>query len=59
MNKCDKCLNARSIISENGLHRVCALRNEKAAMDCLMGIKSERVVIYPDEYENIADGGKS
>jgi len=56
MGKCDKCLNSRPIMSENGLHRVCGLSDEKAAMNCLMGKKSERVVIYPDEYENTAKG---
>lgn len=56
MGKCDKCLNSRPIMSENGLHRVCGLPDEKAAMNCLMGKKSERVVIYPDEYENTAKG---
>ncbi len=35
--KCDKCLNSRPIMSENGLHRVCGLPDEGEAMECLMG----------------------
>ena len=33
--KCDNCLNARRIMSENGLHSICCLP-EKIAMECLM-----------------------
>lgn len=40
--KCDNCLNARRIISENGLHSICCL-SEKNAMDCIMGKKDQRV----------------
>lgn len=40
--KCDNCLNARRIISENGLHSICCL-SEKVAMDCLMEKKDQRV----------------
>lgn len=40
--KCDNCLNARRIISENGSHSICCL-SEKVAMDCLMGKKDQRV----------------
>lgn len=35
-NKCDTCKNARSIISENGLHYICGLTNHKA-MNCIRG----------------------
>lgn len=42
--KCDKCLNARKIISENGLYSVCCLP-EKVAVDCLMEKKDQRVII--------------
>ena len=40
--KCDNCLNARRVISENGLHSLCCL-SEKVAMDCIMGEKNQRV----------------
>ena len=40
--KCDNCLNARKVISENGLHSICCL-SEKVAMDCIMGKKDQRV----------------
>jgi len=34
--KCDNCLNARSVVSENGIHRVCCL-SENEALSCLIG----------------------
>lgn len=40
--KCDNCLNARRVISENGLHSICCL-SEKVATDCIMGKKDQRV----------------
>lgn len=40
--KCDDCLNARIVISENGIHSICCL-SEKVAMDCLMEKKDQRV----------------
>lgn len=48
MGKCDKCLNSRPIMSENGLHRVCGLRNEDDAIKCLTGKEDMRVVLYKD-----------
>ena len=44
MNNCNKCMNTRTIMSENGLHRVCAL-SQKAAKNCLVG-KKDRFVPY-------------
>ena len=41
--KCDNCLNARRIISENGLHSVCCL-SDKVAVDCLVGKKDQRII---------------
>jgi hypothetical protein len=32
--RCDSCLNARTIVSENGYHSSCCL-SEKQAMDCI------------------------
>lgn len=40
--KCDNCLNARRVISENGLHSICCL-SEKVAMECIMEKKDQRV----------------
>ena len=48
--KCDKCLNSRGVISENGLHRVCCL-SEKDAMDCLMNKRNLAVVLPNIEEE--------
>ena len=59
--KCDNCLNARRIISENGLHSICCL-SEKVAIDCIMGKKDHRVPpkghgIDADElYDGFIDG---
>ena len=49
--KCDNCLNARRIISENGLHLICCL-SERNAMECLMEQKNHRVpqiIVEPQE----------
>ena len=35
-DRCDKCVNARFIVSENGIHPICCL-SQKKAVDCLMG----------------------
>lgn len=52
--KCDNCLNARRIVSENGLRSICCL-SEKNAMECLMEQKDHRVpqiMIEPQESED-------
>lgn len=52
--KCDNCVNARRIISENGLHLICYL-SEKNAMECLMEQKNHRVpqiIVEPQESED-------
>ena len=36
MNRCDTCEDSRCIVSENGFHYNCCLK-EKDAMDCLTG----------------------
>lgn len=38
-NKCDVCLNRRTIISENGCHTICSLSSKKS-IDCLLCKKS-------------------
>ena len=38
MSKCDKCLNSRPIISENGYHFICCLSNKKA-VNCITNTK--------------------
>ena len=48
MGKCDKCLNSRPIMSENGLHRVCGLRDEQEAIGCLTGKLDSSVILRKD-----------
>ena len=50
MRECEKCLNSRMIISENGYHSICCL-SQKAAMDCAIGKKN-----YFATLEKDADG---
>lgn len=52
MKECEKCLNSRLIISENGYHSVCCL-SQKKAMDCLIGEKSQFATLEKDENGNI------
>lgn len=40
---CDHCLNARTVVSENGLHSICTL-SAKAATNCLLGVKDHFVL---------------
>ena len=51
--KCDNCLNAIKIISENGLHSVCSL-SDKVAMNCLAGKKDQRIIVHGNN-EKIAE----
>ena len=53
--KCDNCLNARKIISENGLYSVCCL-SEKVAVDCLMEKKDQRTIIPRVVIEKESEG---
>lgn len=48
MEKCDKCLHSRVIVSENGYHSVCCL-SQKAAMNCMMGKKNHCVTLKNDK----------
>jgi hypothetical protein len=41
-DKCDKCANSRVVISENGLHSICCLSQQKA-VDCLFYKKNHFV----------------
>ena len=34
--RCNYCLNARSVISENGLHSICCLKDD-ACIKCMLG----------------------
>jgi len=52
--RCDNCLNARKIISENGIHSVCCL-SEKVALDCLTGKKDQKIKI-PQSDEEMIEG---
>lgn len=51
MKDCDKCLNSRMIISENGYHSICCL-SQKAAMECMMGKKKHFATLERDESGN-------
>ena len=51
--KCDNCLNARRIISENGLHSVCCL-SERVAVNCLVGKEDQRIIV-PWSNEKMAE----
>ena len=48
MHDCERCLNSRVIVSENGRHKVCCL-TQKKAIDCMIGKKSHFVSLYKDE----------
>lgn len=48
MQKCEKCLNSRLIVSENGYHAVCCL-SQKKAMDCITGKKNHFVSVKEDK----------
>ena len=52
MMKCEKCLHARMIVSENGVHPVCCL-SQKKAMNCIMGKKSHFITVIKDEDGNM------
>lgn len=52
MKDCEKCLHSRFIISENGYHSVCYL-SQKAAIDCMIGKKSQFATLEKDESGNI------
>lgn len=49
--KCDTCINARAILSENGWHYVCAL-SSKASSKCITGAKSQYVKSHEKESTN-------
>lgn len=42
--KCDRCLNSRRIVSENGFHSICCL-SEKKSVDCITGKKDYSVIL--------------
>lgn len=52
-NKCERCMNSRPIISENGFHPICTLSQKKASM-CFVGIenhfKEDLSAIRDDEW---------
>ena len=51
MNKCDKCLNTRIIVSENGRHRICCLSSKKA-VNCMTGKKDYFITIKENKNES-------
>ena len=52
MKDCEKCIHSRLIISENGYHHSCCL-SSKAAIDCMIGKKSQFATLEKDESGNI------
>ena len=44
LNKCENCLNSRTIISENGMHKICCLPDSEAT-DCITDLVDKRVEI--------------
>lgn len=46
--KCDRCLNSRPIISENGLHYICTLPTKQAVL-CMAGMDDKSVLMKEDE----------
>ena len=46
--KCDTCINARAILSENGWHRVCNL-SSKSALRCITGEKNQYTKFHEKE----------
>lgn len=52
MKKCEECIHSRLIVSENGYHHSCCL-SSKAAIDCMMGKKSQFVTVEKNESGNI------
>lgn len=44
MNNCEKCLNTRLIVSENGYHHICTL-SARAAKNCLLGKKDRFIPV--------------
>ena len=52
MKKCEKCLNSRRVISENGFHPVCCL-SQKASINCITGKKSRFITLEKDENDDI------
>ena len=45
MNKCDRCLHSRAIVSENGYHSTCCLPT-KQAIECMTNRKSHLSIFY-------------
>lgn len=44
MDKCEKCLQSRMVVSENGIHAACCL-SSKRAVDCITGKKDSFIPI--------------
>ena len=44
--KCDTCLESRCVVSENGIHHVCCLPDDRDSVNCLIG-KDDRYVANP------------
>lgn len=49
-NRCDTCINSRTIVSENGYHSICTL-SSKAAINCMTGKTDSYFTIAPKKEE--------
>lgn len=54
MQKCEKCLYSRMIVSENGYHAICCLSPKKAT-DCMIGEKSYFATVKQDDVKQMRD----
>ena len=50
-NRCDTCINSRTIVSENGYHSICTL-SSKAAINCMTGKTDGYYTITSKKEEN-------
>lgn len=55
--KCDTCINARPIVSENGLHYTCTLSGRKPLL-CMADDRYYEHIIRPDDIANAREFGK-
>lgn len=54
--KCNNCLNARMIISENGMHPLCCL-SVKDGADCILGKVNHQLTLEKEEKVDITTRG--
>ena len=50
--KCSRCLNRVPVVSENGLHYNCLLKNKKR-IECKLGIKDHSLILKSKSKEEV------